>query len=61
MKTLTQKFNSLNKKYLALQVRQTKAARTNNEDVYENLCYEMDIVQQKMSEIATKMEESEKR
>jgi hypothetical protein len=59
--TLSQQFQKLNKQYIALEVKQNEAAKKNNQDLYENLSYEMDIVQQKMSEIATKIESAEKR
>jgi hypothetical protein len=57
--TLSQQFAKLNKQYIALEVKQNEAAKNNNEDLYENISYEMDILQQKMSEIATEIEKQE--
>jgi hypothetical protein len=57
--TLSQQFAKLNKQYIALEVKQNEAAKNNNEDLYENLSYEMDIVQQQMSVLSAKIEANE--
>ena len=56
MTTLTQKFENLNKKYIALDKKQAQAAKENNDNLYYEISSKMRDIQDKMSELAAKME-----
>jgi hypothetical protein len=57
MKTLTQKYEALNKKYLRLEAKQDKiASKESNNDLYESISIEMELVQSMMCDLANKIE-----